>query len=79
MLSDSAGECPDVNIKGRVFDAEVVAIISTAFHAVVAELGLSDRDEAAALRAAGIIIKLASEGEPNPGRLKAAAMRWVTK
>jgi hypothetical protein len=79
MLRDSAGKCPDFNIKGRVFDAEVVAIISTAFHTVVAELGLSDRDEAAALRVAGIIIKLASESERNPGRLKAAAMRWVTK
>jgi hypothetical protein len=32
MLSDSAGKCPDFNIKGRVFDAEVVAIISTALH-----------------------------------------------
>jgi hypothetical protein len=37
------------------------------------------RRDRAALRAAGIIIKLASQGELDPGRLQTAAMRWVTK
>jgi hypothetical protein len=79
MLSAGASKCLNGGAKNHLFNADVAAIINTAFRAVVAELDLSDRDEAAALRAAGIIIKLASEGELNPERLKTAAMRWVTK
>ena len=79
MLSAGAGKCPNGGAKNHLFNADVAATIDAAFRAVVAELDLSDRDESAALRAAGIIIKLASEGELDPGRLQTAAMRWVTK
>jgi hypothetical protein len=79
MLSAGAGNCPNGGAEKHPFNADVAATIDAAFRAVVAELDLSDRDESAALRAAGIIIKLASEGELDPGRLQTAAMRWVTK
>jgi hypothetical protein len=64
---------------GRAFDPEVVAIMSSAFSAVFADLGLSDRKDAVALRAARHIIELVSAGERDPARLKAATIRWVTE
>jgi hypothetical protein len=60
-------------------DPEVVAILSAAYHAVFAELGLSDGDEAVALRVARRIIELAARGERDPERLKAVVLAWVTK
>jgi hypothetical protein len=65
--------------RGRAFDPEVVAIISSAFRAVVADLGLVDRDENVALRAARRIIDLAGEGERDAERLKAATLGWITR
>jgi hypothetical protein len=65
--------------RGCAFDPEVVAIISSAFRAVVADLGLSYRDEVVALRAARRIIDLTAEGERDPERLKIATLAWVTK
>jgi hypothetical protein len=62
-----------------VLDPEVVAIVSSAFHAVFAELELSNGDEIVALRVARRIIDLAAQGERDPERLKAAALSWVTK
>jgi hypothetical protein len=53
----------------RAFDPEVVAIINSAFSAVIADLGLSDRDDAVALRVARRIIELAFAGERDPERL----------
>jgi hypothetical protein len=63
--------------KGGAFDPEVVAIMSSAFSAVFADLRLSDRDDAVALRAARRIIELAAAGERDPERLRAATIRWV--
>jgi hypothetical protein len=60
----------------RAFDPEVVAIINSAFSAVFADL-LSDRDDAVALRVARRIIELASAGEHDPERLKAATLAWM--
>jgi hypothetical protein len=60
-------------------DPEVVAIVSSAFHAVFAELDLSNCDEIVALRIARRIIELAVVGERDPGRLKAVVLAWVTK
>jgi hypothetical protein len=62
---------------GFAFEPEVVAILSSAFHAVFAELGLSDRDEFIGLRVARRIIELAARGERNPERLKAVVLAWV--
>jgi hypothetical protein len=60
-------------------DPEVVAIVSSAFHTVFAELGLSDSDEVAAFRVARRIIELVVWGERDPARLRAVVLAWVTK
>jgi hypothetical protein len=62
---------------GGAFDPEVVAIMGAAYSAVVADLCLSDRDEAVALRAARRIIELAAAGERDPERLKATTLAWM--
>jgi hypothetical protein len=54
-------------------------LMGSAFSAVFADLGLSDRDDAIALRAARRIIELAAAGERDPERLRAATIRWVTE
>jgi ubiquitin len=59
------------------FDPEVVATINFAFSAVFADLGLSDRDDAVALRVARRIIELAAAGERDPERLKATTLAWM--
>jgi hypothetical protein len=61
----------------RAFDPEVVAIINSVFGAVFADLRLSDRDEAVALRVARRIIELAFAGERDPERLRAVRLSWV--
>jgi hypothetical protein len=58
---------------------EVVAILSSAYHAIFAELDLSNSDEVVALRVAQRIIELAAQGERDPERLKAVVLAWVTK
>jgi hypothetical protein len=60
-------------------DPEAVAIVGSAFHAIFAELGLSDSDEVAALRIARRIIDLVAEGERDPARLRAVVLSWITK
>ena len=72
-ISRSMGE------RTYAFDPEVVAILSSAFHAVFAELRLSDSDDVVALRVARRIIELAVQGERDPDRLKAVVLAWVTK
>jgi Tripartite tricarboxylate transporter family receptor len=66
-------------VGGPAFDPEVVAIMASAFGAVFADLGLSDRDDAVALRAARRIIELAAAGARDPETLRAATIRWVTE
>jgi hypothetical protein len=51
--------------------------VSSAFHAVFADL--SHSDEIHALRVARRIIDLAAQGERNPERLRAVVLAWVTK
>jgi hypothetical protein len=48
---------------GYAFDPEVVAILISAYHAVFAELGLSDSDEVVALRVARPILEQEKRGE----------------
>jgi hypothetical protein len=76
-LSRTLGFSPPNKIKspGYAFEPEVVAILSTAFHAVFAEL--SGRDEIVGVRAARRIIELAARGERDPERLKAVILGWV--
>jgi hypothetical protein len=67
--------------RGRTYalDPQALAIVSSAFHTVFVELGLSNNDEVAALRIARRIIELAAQGERDPERLKAVVLAWVTK
>jgi hypothetical protein len=83
MLHGHSNEAPSTaqmsRGKGRAFDPEVTAIVGFAFSAVFADLGLSDREDAVALRAARRIIELAAAGERDPERLRIATIRWVTE
>lgn len=65
--------------RGCAFDPDVVAILGSAFRAVLADLGLSNNEDAAALRAAQRILDLAAQGERDPERLKSATLAWVTR
>jgi hypothetical protein len=59
------------------FGPEDIAIISAAYHAVLAELDLSDQEDAITLLIARRIIGLASEGERDGDRLRAATLASV--
>jgi hypothetical protein len=78
-LSTMLGGKGSIAQMARAFDPEVVAIISSAFTDVFADLHLSDRDDAVALRVARRIIELAFQGERDPERLKAVTLSWVTE
>lgn len=62
---------------GAGFGPEEVAIISTAYHAILTDLGLSDHEDAITLLVATRIIELASEGERDPDRLRVATLASV--
>jgi hypothetical protein len=76
-LSRTLASSPPNKMKNPcyAFEPEVVAILSTAFHAVFAEL--SGRDEIVGVRAARRIIELAARGERDPERLKTVILGWV--
>jgi hypothetical protein len=59
------------------FGPEDIAIIATAYHAVLAELDLSDQEDAITLLIARRIIGLASEGERDADRLRAATLASI--
>jgi hypothetical protein len=66
--------------RAYALDPEVVAILSSAYRAVFAELDLSDSDKIFfALWVARRIIELAARGERDPDRFKAAIRAWATK
>jgi hypothetical protein len=77
QLSRTLGASPPNKMKSLCyeFEPEVVAILSTAFRAVFAEL--PGRDDVVGLRAARRIIELATRGERDPERLKAVILGWV--
>jgi hypothetical protein len=64
---------------GGAFGPEEIAIISATYEAVLAQLSLSDRGGVAALTVAKRIIELASDGERDPNRLRAATLASVSK
>ena len=64
---------------GGAFEPEVVAIISTAYQAVLTELGLTDNEDKITLFVARRIIEFASEGERDPDRLRAATLASMSK
>jgi hypothetical protein len=78
-LSKALGGNGGARERTYALDPEVAAIVSSAFHTISAELGLSDSDEVVAFRVARRIIELAAHGERDPERLKAVVLAWVTK
>ena len=78
-LSTMLGDKTSIAQMARALDPEVVAIINSAFSAVFTDLGLSDRDDAVALRVARRIIELAFTGERDPEWLRAVTLSWVTE
>jgi hypothetical protein len=62
---------------GRAFGPEEIAIISTAYQAMLADLCLSDQEDAVTLLVARRVIELASEGELDPDRLRSATLAFV--
>jgi hypothetical protein len=64
-----------VKSPGYAFAPEVIALLSSAFHAIFAEL--ADRNEIVGVRAARRIIELAARGERDPERLKTVILGRV--
>jgi hypothetical protein len=71
--------CRCVRETGGAFGPEVIAIMSSAYQAVLDDLGLSDQEDSITLLVARRIIDLASEGERDPDRLRATALASLTK
>lgn len=63
-----------VCISGVSFDPDVFALITVAYHAVLAELRLYDQEDPATLMVAKHIIDFAAWGERDPEKLKAATL-----
>jgi hypothetical protein len=55
-----------------------VTRVTVAYHAVLDQLGLSEREDAATLRVAKRIVDLVSQGERDPERLTAATVEAIT-
>jgi hypothetical protein len=64
---------------GGAFAPEVIVIMSNAYQAVLADLGLLDHEDSITLLVARRIIDLASEGERDPERLRVTTLASLTK
>jgi hypothetical protein len=56
------------------FDPDAIAVMTAAYHAVLTELRLSDREDAGTLMVAKRVIEIAARGERNPQRLADATL-----
>jgi hypothetical protein len=56
-----------------------VTRLTVAYHAVLDQLGLSEREDAATLRVAKRIVDLVAKGERDPERLTAATVKALSK
>jgi hypothetical protein len=61
------------------FDPDAIAVMTAAYHAVLTELRLSDREDAGTLRVAKCIIEIAARGERNPQRLADATLDALSR
>jgi hypothetical protein len=62
-------------LKGQAFDPETLQEMNAALFGACRALGLKVKDDPAVRLMAMRIIELASEGEHNPERLRAAALK----
>jgi hypothetical protein len=60
--------------QGCAFEPEVLVAMDAAYHAVLQELRLVDREDAGTLSVAKHIVKLAGQGERDPQRLAEATL-----
>ena len=65
--------------QGLALDPEAVAQLDIAYHAVLGQLGLADRENGATLTIAKRIVDLAAGGERDPERLTAATVKAFAK
>ena len=65
--------------QGLALDPEAVAQLDIAYHAVLGQLGLADRENGATLTIAKRIVDLAAEGDRDPERLTAATVKAFAK
>jgi hypothetical protein len=66
-------------LRGRVFEPEVTTKLTIAYHAVLHQLGLVDREDGATLMVAKLIIDLVAQGERDTERLAAATVEALTR
>jgi hypothetical protein len=78
-FSEMLGDKSSTARATRAFDPEVVAVINSALSAVFVDLGLSDREDTVAFRAARRIINLAYSGEHDPQKIRKVMLSWVTE
>jgi hypothetical protein len=64
--------------QGISFDLDDVARLNIAYHAVLHQLGLSDRKDGITLVVAKRIVDLAAQGERDPERLVAATLEALS-
>jgi hypothetical protein len=82
--SGAESRCPGavarmVRMSGVSFDPDVIALITVAYRAVLAELRLYDEEDPATLMVAKHIIDFTAWGERDPERLKAATLAALTR
>jgi hypothetical protein len=65
--------------QGCAFEPEVLAAMGAAYHAVVQELRLDDREDAGTLTVAKHIVELAGQGERDPQRLAEATLGALSR
>jgi hypothetical protein len=66
-------------LRGCVFEPEVITKLTIAYHAVLHQLGLVDREDGATLMVAKLIIDLVAQGERDTERLTAAMVEALTR
>jgi hypothetical protein len=68
-----------ITAQGCAFEPEVLARMAAAYHAVLEELSLVDREDAGTLRIAKHIVELAGQGERDAQRLAEAALGALSR
>jgi hypothetical protein len=65
--------------RGIAFGPDDVTRLTIAYHAVLHQLGLVEREDGATLLAANRIVEIASQGERDPERLTAATVEALSE
>ena len=68
-----------IRAQGASFDPEAISAMTAAYHAILKELRLSDREDAGTLMVAKRVIEVAALGERDPQRLADAALELLSR